>query len=302
MLNEKDGHIYETVHINKNGEKFPVEVSGRIMVIMGVAYIQLIIRDITERNLALEKLSASEKQLEQRVDERTSQLQTANKELEAFSYSVSHDLRAPLCNIDGWSTVLLEHSYNQLDEQGREYLEHVIDETQHMRHLIDAMLELSRVGLTELSKVEVNLTILAQYITNHLLKATINRQIDITIQPGMVAFGDPNMLEIVLTNLLDNAFKFTGKQSLAHIEIGQSVMDEKQTFWVRDNGTGFDMANAKNLFGAFQRMHTQTDFPGTGIGLATVQRIIHRHDGHIWAESKIDQGTTFYFTIPENKG
>ena len=301
LLNEKDGHIYETVHINKRGEKFPVEVSGRIMVIMGVAYIQLIIRDITERNLAVEKLSASEKFLEQRVDERTFQLQTANKELEAFSYSVSHDLRAPLCNIDGWSMVLLEHSYENLDEQGLKYLGYVRDETQRMRHLIDAMLELSRVSRTALSKVDVDLTVLAQYITNHLLKVPKDRQIDIIIQPGMVTFGDPNMLEIALTNLLDNAYKFTGKQSLTHIEVGQSVIDEKKTFWIRDNGAGFDMANAKNLFGAFQRMHTQTDFPGTGIGLATVQRIIHRHNGHIWTESKIDQGTTFFFTLPEDK-
>lgn len=299
MLNENDGYIYETIHIRKNDEKFPVEVSGRIMVIMGVKYIQFIIRDITERNLTMEKLRASEESLEHKVDERTNQLKTANKELEAFSYSVSHDLRAPLQNIDGWSMRLLEHSNDQLDEQGRQYLNHVRSETLRMGHLIDALLNLSRVSRTELKKVHIDLTTLALNITKRLLKEPTDRKVEFIIQPEMVTFGDSDMLEIVLTNLLDNAYKFTGKQSLAQIELGQSVIDKKRTFWVRDNGAGFDMANSKNLFGAFQRMHKQSDFPGTGIGLATVQRIIHRHTGLIWVESKINQGTTFFFTIPE---
>ena len=299
LLNEKDGYIYETIHVSKNGVKFPVEVSGRIMIIMGVKYIQFIIRDITERNLAVEKLRESEKDLEHRVDERTFQLQTANKELEAFAYSVSHDLRAPLHNIDGWSNILLEQYYDKLDLRGRQYLDIVRKEAQHMGHLIDALLKLSRLSRADLTMVYVDLTVLSQEITNCLLKESTDRQVEFIIQPGMVAFGDSNMLEIVLTNLLDNAYKFTGKQPQARIELGQSMIDEKQTFWVRDNGAGFDMDNSKNLFGAFQRMHKQSDFPGTGIGLATVQRIIHRHSGHIWAESKMNEGTTFYFTIPE---
>ena len=267
--------------------------------IIYVVWTRQLIKSEQERDLALEMLRASEKELEQRVDERTIQLQTANKELEAFSYSVSHDLRAPLCNIEGWSMVLLEHCSDQLGVKGLEYLDHVRNETHRMKNLIDALLKLSRVSRTELTKVNVDLTSLAQNITNRLRKDSKDRRIEIIIQPGMFTFGDPNMLESALTNLLDNAYKFTGKQSLSHIEFGHSVIKEKQTFWVRDNGAGFDMANSKNLFGAFQRMHAQSDFPGTGIGLATVQRIIHRHDGLIWAESKINQGTTFYFTIPE---
>jgi light-regulated signal transduction histidine kinase (bacteriophytochrome) len=166
-----------------------------------------------------------------------------------------------------------------------------------MGHLIDDLLKLSRVSLAELKKVEVDLSLLAQNITTRLLKAPTDRQFEFIIQPGMFTIGDPNMLEIALTNLLDNAYKFTSRQPLAQIEFGQSVIGEKQTYWVRDNGVGFDMTYSKNLFGAFQRLHKQSEFPGTGIGLATVQRIIHRHNGLIWAESNINQGSTFFFTL-----
>jgi len=249
--------------------------------------------------LAIKEDITRRKKDEQRVNERTLQLQTANKELEAFAYSVSHDLRAPLRSIDGWSMALLEDCYDQLDKQGKEYLDRVRSESQRMGFLIDDLLKLSRVSRTEIKKVNVDLTSLAKDITKRLIKTPTDRRFEIIIQPGMFTMGDQSMLDIALTNLLDNAYKFTSRQQIARIEFGQSVIADKQTYWVKDNGVGFDMSYSKNLFGAFQRMHKQSDFPGTGIGLATVQRIIHRHDGEIWVESKKDQGTTFYFTITD---
>ena len=246
---------------------------------------------------AIKRLNA---ELEQRVILRTLQLENINKELEAFTYSVSHDLRSPLHNINGWSQVLLEECKDQLGENGCSYLDRVLIETKRMSNLIDDLLKLSKVTLIEKKSDTVDLTAIAQNIVKRLQDKPIDHALEFIIQPDLVTMGDPRMLEIALTNLLDNAYKFTGKQPKACIEFGKSIIDGKPTYWVRDNGVGFDMEHSKKLFGAFQRMHKQTDFPGTGIGLATVQRIIHRHDGLIWADSKIDQGTTFYFTIPED--
>jgi PAS domain S-box-containing protein len=226
-------------------------------------------------------------------------LRRANEELEAFSYSVSHDLRAPLRGIDGWSMALLEDYGDKLDEQGKEFIKRVRSETQHMGSLIDDLLKLSRITRAEMNTQKVDLSAIARSIAARLQENEPQRHVEFLIQKGLSVKGDAHLLDIALTNLLDNAFKFTGKLSIAKIEFGQNKIDKQRVFFVRDNGAGFDMAFAKKLFGAFQRMHTASEFPGTGIGLTTVQRIIHRHGGQVWAESVVNEGTTFFFTLEE---
>jgi len=244
-------------------------------------------------------LEAERNSLAQRVRERTAQLQAANQELESFAYSVSHDLRAPLRGIDGWSLALLEDCYAQLDDQARQYLDRVRAEAQRMGRLIDDLLQLSRVTRAEMRQEPVDLSALAHTVAARLKEAQPERQVELVIQPGLTAQGDARLLEIALTNLLGNAWKFTGARPQARIEFGQTEVEGRPAFYVRDNGVGYDMAYAEKLFGAFQRMHKTSEFPGTGIGLAIVQRIVHRHGGRAWAEAHVDQGATFYFTLEE---
>jgi len=250
--------------------------------------------DATARAIENVRLYA---ELEQRVNQRTAQLENANKELEAFSYSVSHDLRAPLRSIDGWSLALMEDFYDQIDQRGRGYIDRVRGETQRMGYLIDDLLKLSRVSRSGMNKVKVDLSLLGVIISARLKETCPDREIEFLIEPGMTDFGDQQMLEIALTNLLDNALKFTKMRSQARIEFGSATHENRLTYFIRDNGVGFDMAYVSKLFNPFYRMHKQSDYPGTGVGLATVQRIIHRHGGVIWAEAKPDHGATFYFTL-----
>ena len=256
-----------------------------------------------QRVVAASRLHNAE--LEGRVRERTGQLEIANQELQAFSYSVSHDLRAPLRGVDGWSLALLEDYGAQLDDTAKGYLQTIRSETQRMGQLIDDLLVLSRVSRGELKREQVDLSALAHSVARRLEQAQPGRRIEFDIAPGLTAAGDARLLEIVLTNLFENAIKFTGPRASARIEFGcEKQVDavnegRRNVFFVRDNGVGFDMIYAQKLFGAFQRMHKASEFPGTGIGLATVQRIVHRHDGRIWAESKADHGATFYFTLAE---
>ena len=259
-----------------------------------------LITDITEGILAQEEINHLNAELEQRVQQRTLQLENTNKELEAFSYSVSHDLRAPLRGIDGWSLALLEDYNDVLDDKGRIYLERVRRESQRMGDLIDDLLKLSRVNRLDMNKMQVDISGIAQTITDRLRESNAVHRCTFIIEPGLFVQGDPHMLEIALTNLLDNAFKFTGTKESAKIEFGLMHMNGFPTFYVRDNGVGFDMEYARKLFGAFQRMHKQSEFPGSGLGLATVKRIISRHGGRIWAESKRGEGATFYFTLSYN--
>ncbi len=247
------------------------------------------------------------KQSETALRQSQAKLQTANKELEAFAYSVSHDLRAPLRGIDGWSLALLEDYYEQLDETARQYLDRVRGEAQRMGRLIDDMLQLSRITRAEMRYAPVNLTNLASTVANRLQEENPERQVNVIIQPNLTTHGDAALLEIALNNLLGNAFKFSSQRAEAQVEFGSlplaSSTPEKKSpvFFVRDNGAGFDMAYASKLFGAFQRMHKASDFPGSGIGLAIVQRIIHRHGGQVWAEAQVDRGATFYFTLEGTK-
>jgi len=258
--------------------------------------------DVTERKRAEEQLRLLNLELEQRVRERTAALEVANRELEAFAHSVSHDLRAPLRGIDGWSLALLEDYGERLDEQGHKYLERVRSEAQNMGRLIDDLLHLSRVSQTKLVAGPVDLSSLARTIVARLAEANPGRSIQFIIAPSLQCTGDARLLEVALTNLLDNAAKFTGLCREPRVEFGATECQGERVFFVRDNGAGFDMAYADKLFAPFQRLHKTHEFPGSGIGLATVQRVIHRHAGRIWAEAKVGAGATMYFTLGEKIG
>jgi signal transduction histidine kinase len=237
----------------------------------------------------------------QDLEDANRELEATNRELEAFSYSVSHDLRAPLRSIDGFSQILLEDYSEDLDEEGRDYLGRVRAASQRMGRLIDDLLGLSRVTRSALRRQPVDLSAVAREIIAELRKREPERRVEVEVSDGLVAYGDARLLQIALENLIGNAWKFTEKEPEARIEFGQDEELSREgrvpVYYVSDNGAGFEMAYAEKLFGAFQRLHGSEEFEGTGIGLATVQRVVHRHGGRIWAKGEVGQGATFFFTL-----
>ena len=260
--------------------------------------ILLAIEDVTEKKKAQEELRRMNAELESRVRERTAQLEASNKELEAFCYSVSHDLRAPLRAIDGFSQELLTSYTGRLDDKGRHFLERIRAGSQRMAQLIDDILLLSRLSRGDLQYQPIDLSGMAREVADDLRHREPGRDVTFIIEPGVHGFGDSRMLRLVLENLIGNAWKFTAKRPRATIAFGRSESQGGPAYFVRDDGAGFDMAFAGKLFGAFQRLHSDRDFPGAGIGLAIVQRVIHRHDGRVWGEGAVERGATFSFTLP----
>ncbi len=264
-------------------------------VIQGVVY------DVSERVAVESELKEYRQHLEDLVSERTQQYEQANKELEAFAYSVSHDLRAPLRSISGFSQILIEDCRDLLDDVHLQHLRRVRDGAQRMSDLIDAMLKLSRLSRQEMDFEQVNLSRICEEVIRELRQATPDRQVDVEIAPDVVTEADPKLMRLVMENLLRNAWKFTARTASPAIEFG--VIDEhnRRVYFVKDNGAGFDEAYADRLFGAFQRLHRQEEFPGTGVGLAIVQRVVHRHNGRVWATAAPDEGATFYFYLDSRK-
>ncbi|HTL26478.1 MAG TPA: ATP-binding protein, partial [Burkholderiales bacterium] len=252
-----------------------------------------------ERTHAEAEVRALNQDLEARVTQRTAALTTANQELETFAYSVSHDLRAPLRSIDGFSQVLLEDYEDKLDDEGKDALHRVRKATQRMGQLIDDMLKLSRSTRGELAVASVDLSALAEKVVAELRQADSARSVEVRIAPGVVAQGDIRLLDSVLENLLSNAWKFTAHTQNAVIEFGAEERGEELVCHVRDNGAGFDMAFAGYLFAPFQRLHRPSEFAGNGVGLATAKRIVERHHGRIWAEGATNRGATFFFGLPQ---
>jgi PAS domain S-box-containing protein len=285
--------------IRKNGEHFSAEVSSTIFEdANNQKKTSMILRDITQRKKAEDEINELNEELEQKVAERTKELETANKEMEAFSYSVSHDLRSPLRAMDGYSTILMEDYSALLDTEGNRLLHAIASNATRMGNLIDDLLAFSRVSRQELRFVKIDMHALANTIYQEIATESDKKKTEFLLQNIHDSYGDPALLRQVWINLLGNALKFSSKKSKCIIEAGDTIEGEECIYFVKDNGAGFNMEYADKLYGVFKRLHTSKDFEGTGIGLSIIQRIIHRHGGRVWAEGKVNEGATFYFALP----
>jgi PAS domain S-box-containing protein len=278
--------------VRSDGTEFPVKISLGFTPIKDGNLVIAIVQDLSD----IRNRDKSIESLNERMA-RNAKLSEVNKELEAFSFSVSHDLRSPLRVVDGFSQVLLEDYAQHLDAYGKSCLTRIRSAAQRMGQLIDDLLKLSRITRSELNAAQVDLSAIAREIARGLQEGASERAVDFIIDDDMTVLGDASLLRIALENLMNNAFKFSAGRTPARIEIGQREKNGEKVFHVTDNGAGFDMAYSEKLFGAFQRLHNAKEFPGTGVGLATVQRIISRHRGQVWAEAALDKGATIYFTL-----
>jgi PAS domain S-box-containing protein len=288
--------------LRKDGSIFYADVDTKLINYRGHPCLVGFFHDITGRKRAEEEIRKLNEELEQRVLQRTAQLEAANKELEAFSYSVSHDLRAPVRAIDGFSRILLEDYGDKYDAEGKRLVNIIRSNTKKMGELIDDLLALSRLGRKDIEISDIDMDKLVKGLFDELGLDTNNGKVQFNIKPLPSARGDAGMIHQVFANLLLNAIKFTKPKEAAVIEVGGYTENSKNVYYVKDNGVGFDMQYADKLFGVFQRLHSGDEFEGTGIGLAIVQRIIHHHGGRVWAEGKVNEGATFYFALPAKEG
>jgi len=296
-----DKETWEAMQIRKDGTTFIGEVSSKFLTAGNQHKFYHVVRDITERKQVERDISLTTVNLEAQVKQRTLELQNINSELEAFSYSVAHDLRSPLRAIDGFSQAILEDYAQQLAQEGQDYFKRIRAAAQRMGELIEALLTFSNLTRISMKIEHVCLSDIVQTLANEMHASNPDRNVEFIIQQNLYANVDKVLIRIVLENLLNNAFKFTSKHATAKIEFGMTKDKKKNTiYFVRDNGAGFDMTYADKLFSPFQRLHRTAEFPGTGIGLATIQRILKRHGGSIWAEGIIEHGAIFNFTLGEN--
>jgi PAS domain S-box-containing protein len=299
-LDERKPYSLDHRIVLPNGEVRIVNEQAEVILDESDKSVQMVgtVQDITVRKKAEEEIRKLNKELEQRVIERTAQLESANKELEAFSYSVSHDLRAPLRAIHGFSGKLFENYFNNLEDEGKRLLNVIRGNTQKMGQLIDDLLAFSRIGRKQIELTKIDMKKLANDVYTELKPTISDREVKVTVNELLISLGDRSMIRQVFVNLLSNAIKFTRTKRTAVLEIGSQSEENFNIYYVKDNGVGFDMQFVNKLFGVFQRLHSTREFEGTGVGLAILQRIINKHGGRVWAEGKKGEGATFYFTLP----